>query len=300
MNGVLHKPASRGPRGIAPLKHRSVARRKLGDSIIRILAWVAAAIGIFVMGWVLYTCIRRGAGAWSLDFFSKMPTPTGVPGGGILNAIVGTALITAMAAAMGLPVGFLAGVYLAEFGRTGRIATFIRIICNVLVGVPSILTGVFAYGLIVMVMGHFSAVAGAVALAVIMFPVITRTTEDILNLVPNELRESALAAGAPRWRVILGVVCRAARSGLLTGAILAVVRVSGETAPLLLTVLNSQFWSTDVTQPMANLTVTIYQYANSPYPDLQLKAWGASLFIIVGVLGANLLVRLIAQRGKEW
>jgi len=282
------------------LKKQSVTRRKSADLVVRLFAWVAASIGIFVMGWILVTCIRRGAAAWRPSFFTEMPTPAGTAGGGVLNAIVGTVLITAMAAAMGIPTGFLAGVYLAEFGRTGRIATFVRIICNVLVGVPSIIVGVFAYGIVVATMGHFSAFAGAVALAVIMLPVVARTTEDILNLVPNELRESALAAGAPRWRATLGVVCRAARAGLLTGAILAVVRVSGETAPLLLTVLNNQFWSLDVTQPMANLTVTIYQYANSPFPDLQLKAWGASLLIIVGVLGANLLVRLIAQRGKEW
>jgi phosphate transport system permease protein len=282
------------------LKRRSVGRRKGADLVVRVFAWIAALIGIFVMGWILFTCIRRGVGAWNLAFFTQMPTPAGTPGGGVLNAIVGTLLITAMAAAVGIPTGFLAGVYLAEFGRTGRVATFIRMIVNVLVGVPSIIVGVFAYGIVVTTMGHFSAFAGSVALAVIMLPVVARTTEDILNLVPNELRESALAAGAPRWRATLGVVCRAARAGLLTGAILAVVRVSGETAPLLLTVLNNQFWSLDVTQPMANLTVTIYQYANSPFPDLQLKAWGASLLIIVGVLGANLLVRLIAQRGKEW
>jgi len=282
------------------LKQRSVTRRKTADAVIRVLAWVAAVIGIVAMGWILVTCVRRGAAAWNLDFFTKMPTPAGVAGGGVANAIVGTLLITAIAAAMGIPTGFLAGVYLAEFGRTGRVATFIRMIGNVLVGVPSIIVGVFAYGVVVAALGHFSAFAGSVALAVIMLPVVARTTEDILNLVPNELRESALAMGTPRWRTTLGVVCRAARAGLLTGAILAVVRVSGETAPLLLTVLNNQFWSLDVTQPMANLTVTIYQYANSPFPDLQLKAWGASLLIIVGVLGANLLVRLIAQRGKEW
>jgi phosphate transport system permease protein len=286
--------------GLEGVPRRSVARRRVGDRLVRIVAWGSAGIGIAIMGWILVTCIQRGAAAWNLDFFTKMPTPTGVPGGGVLNAIVGTLIITALAAAMGLPFGFFAGVYLAEFGRTGRIATFIRVVCNVMVGIPSILTGVFAYGLVVLSLGHFSAFAGSVALAVIMFPVVARTTEDILNLVPNELRESALAAGAPKWRVILGVVCRSARAGLLTGAILAVVRVSGETAPLLLTVLNSQFWSVDPTQPMANLTVTIYQYANTPYPDLQQKAWGASLLIIVGVLGANLLVRLIAQRGKEW
>ena len=284
----------------ATMRPRSVGRRKLGDRLVRVVAWVAAAIGIAVMGWILVTCIQRGIGAWSLSFFTHDPKPTGEPGGGVLNAIVGTLIITAMAAAMGLPLGFFAGVYLAEFGRTGRVATFVRVVCNVLVGIPSILTGVFAYGIVVISIGHFSAFAGSVALAVIMLPVVARTTEDMLNLVPNELRESALAVGTPKARAILRVVCRAARAGLLTGGILAVVRVSGETAPLLLTVLNNQFWSVDPTQPMANLTVSIYQYANTPYADLQLKAWGMSLLIIVGVLGANLLVRLIAQRGKEW
>jgi len=279
---------------------RSRGRRKLGDRLVRVIAWAAASVGIGAMVWIIVEVVRRGAGAWNWDFFSKMPTAAGAPGGGILNAIVGTLLITGIAALMGIPAGFFAGVYLAEYGRNGRVASTIRLIGNVMMGVPSIIVGVFAYAVVVAPMGHFSAFAGGVALAIIMLPVMARTSEDILNLVPNELRESALAMGASRWRATLGVVVRAARGGLLTAGILAVVRVSGETAPLLLTVLNNNFWSSDIGRPMANMTVTIYQYANTPYADLQQKAWGASLLIIVGVLGANLLVRLIMQRGKEW
>jgi phosphate transport system permease protein len=285
--------------GQIALRARSVRGRRVSDRVVKSIAWLGALFGIAVMVWILYVVTRRGIPAWNWDFFTKLPAPPGVQGGGVANAIVGTLEITALAALFGIPTGFFAGVYLAEFGRNGRIATTVRLITNVMMGIPSIIVGVFAYFVIVRAMGHFSGIAGGVALAIIMLPVMARTTEDILNLVPNELRESALAMGTPRWRVTLGVVVRAARGGLITGAILAVVRVSGETAPLLLTVLNNQFWSS-LNQPTANLTVTIYQYANTPYPEWQQKAWGASLLIIVGVLGANLLVRLIMQRGKEW
>ncbi|NLG65620.1 MAG: phosphate ABC transporter permease PstA [Actinobacteria bacterium] len=284
----------------ATIGQRSVRRRRAADLAVRATAWIGASIGIGAMLWILAEVARRGAKVWSWSFFTQMPAPVGEPGGGVLNAIYGTIVMTLIAAAAGIPLGFFAGIYLAEFGRNGRLAGVVRIIGNVMVGIPSILVGVFVFSVFVRPMGHFSGLAGALALAIIMLPVMARTSEDILNLVPNELRESALAMGAPRWRVTLGVVVRAARSGLITGALLAVVRVSGETAPLLLTALNNQFWSWDVTQPTANLTVGIYSYAMSPYPDWVDKAWGASLLIIVGVLGATLLARLILQRGKEW
>jgi len=208
-------------------------------------------------------------------------------------------MMTGLATALGVPVGFFAGIFLAEFGKNSQFAHGMRSAINVMMGIPSIVVGLFAYILLVPTLGNFSGWAGAFALAVIMLPVMARTTEDILNLVPNEMRESALAVGAARWRATLGVVVKAARAGLLTGAILAVVRVSGETAPLLFTALNSPYWTIDPNQPYANLTVTIYNYAKSPFPDWIEKAWGASLLIIVLVLGANIVVRLIAQRGNQ-
>jgi phosphate transport system permease protein len=287
------RPLSEAPR-------KGVSRRRLLDRCIKAFSWVAALLGIGLMVWIIVVCVQRGVQAWNADFFTQLPKPAGEPGGGVANAIVGTLIITVMAGCMGVPLGFFAGVYLSEFGRHGRFAHTIRLVINVMMGVPSIIVGLFTYEVMVLTMGHYSGYAAAVALAIIMLPVMARTTDDILTLVPNELRESSLAVGSPRWRATLGVVCKAARNGLLTGAILAVVRVSGETAPLLFTCLNSQFWTLNPDQPFANLTVTIYQYAQSPYPDLVQKAWGASLLVIVGILGANIIIRLIAQRGTKW
>jgi phosphate transport system permease protein len=287
-------------RPLSELPRKGVRGRRIIDRVVMGFAWIAALLGIGMMTWVIVMCIQRGIEAWNLDFFTQLPKPAGEEGGGIANAIVGTIVMTAMAACMGVPLGFFAGVYLSEFGRHGRIAHAMRLVINVMMGVPSIIVGLFVYEVLVLTMGNYSGYAGAVALAIIMLPVMARATDDILSLVPNELRESSLAVGSPRWRATLGVVCRAARNGLLTGAILAVVRVGGETAPLLFTSLNSAFWTISPDQPYANLTVTIYQYASSPYPDLVEKAWGAALLVIVGVLGANVIVRLIAQRGARW
>jgi phosphate transport system permease protein len=275
-----------------------VGRRRALDKFVKGFSWVAASLGIALMFWIIAVCVQRGIQAWNWDFFTQLPTPPGEEGGGVANAIVGTLVMTGLATALGVPVGFFAGVFLAEFGKNSRFAHGMRSAINVMMGIPSIVVGLFAYTLLVPTLGTFSGWAGAFALAVIMLPVMARTTEDILNLVPNEMRESALAVGAARWRATLGVVVKAARAGLLTGAILAVVRVSGETAPLLFTALNSPYWTINPDQPYANLTVTIYNYAKSPFPDWIEKAWGASLLIIVMVLGANIIVRLIAQRGK--
>jgi phosphate transport system permease protein len=292
----------------APLRHRSPARRKATDKAVKGLAWVGASFGIAVMVFIIYEVVRRGAAAWSWAFFTQ-PTPQDVTSsaGGFANAIVGTLVITAVAALIAIPTGFLGGVYLAEFGRNGRLATGIRMIANVVMGVPSIIVGVFAFAILVEPLQHYSGFAGSVALAFIMLPVMARTTEDILNLVPNELRESGLAMGAPRWKVTLGVVCRAARGGLITGATLAIVRVAGETAPLLFTALSSPYWMTGLFGPggffggpVANLTKTIYDFSGSPYPHWQTLAWGGALLIIVAVLGMNILVRLLFQRGRQW
>jgi phosphate transport system permease protein len=290
-----------------PLRVRSRARRKAFDLSVKVFSWVAASIGIAVMFVIVWEVVRRGASAIDWGFFTELPPVVGQDGGGLGNAILGTLAITAMAALIALPMGFLGGVWLAEFGRNGRIATGVRMLANVNMGIPSIVVGMFVFALLVRPLQHYSGFAGSVALAFIMLPVMARTTEDILNLVPNELRESALAMGVPRWRVTLGVVIRAARSGLITGAVLATVRVAGETAPLLFTALSSPYWMSGLFGPegffggpTANLTKTIYDFSGMPYEHMQELAWGAALVVIAAVLGLNVLMRLIFQRGKEW
>lgn len=280
------------------MKPRSVALRRAVDRAVKAIATISAMVGLVALAWILYTIIGHGAAAINWNFFMHLPAPPGVGGGGLANAIGGTVLMTAVATLIGVPIGLLAGVFLAEFGKRSLLAPWIRFAANVLMGTPSILIGVFVYALLVVPMGRFSGLAGAVALAIIILPVVTRTTEDMLQLVPDSLREAALALGSPRWKVTLGIVFRAARSGLLTGILLAVARVSGESAPLLFTALNSPFAVRRLDQPTANLTVTIFNYAMSPYPDWQQMAWGASLLITVGVLSLMIIAR-ITVRGKE-
>jgi phosphate transport system permease protein len=295
------------PAPLAAARPRSHARRKAIDLVIKIVSWLAAWFGIAVMLLIVYEVVRRGAGAIDWGFFTELPPVVGEEGGGLGNAIVGTLVITAVACLIALPMGFFGGVWLAEFGRNGRVATMVRMVANVNMGIPSIVVGVFVFAVLVKPLAHYSGFAGSIALAFIMLPVMARTTEDILNLVPNELRESALAMGAPRWRVTLGVIVRAARSGLITGAVLATVRVAGETAPLLLTALSSPYWLDGLFGPegffggpVANLTKTVYDFSGMPYERMQELAWGGALLIIVAVLGLNVLMRLIFQRGKEW
>ncbi len=296
--------------GLKPLSAvhpRSHGRRKLVDLSVKAVAWLAAWFGVIVMLLIVWEVVKRGIGAIDWGFFTELPPVVGEEGGGLGNAILGTLIITAVASAIALPMGFFGGVWLAEFGRNGRVATLVRMVANVNMGIPSIVVGVFVFAVLVKPLGHYSGFAGSVALAFIMLPVMARTTEDILNLVPNELRESGLAMGAPRWRVTLGVVIRAARSGLITGAILATVRVAGETAPLLFTALSSPYWLNGLLGPegffggpVANLTKTVYDFSGMPYGRMQELAWGGALLIIVAVLGLNVIMRLIFQRGKEW
>jgi phosphate transport system permease protein len=302
-NGLGVSPQSH----LAPLRPRSHARRKAVDLAIRVFSWVAATAGIAVMVLIVWEVIQRGLSAIDWGFFTELPPVVGEDGGGLGNAILGTLVITAVAALIALPMGFFGGVWLAEFGRNGRIATGVRMVANVNMGIPSIVVGVFIFAALVRPLQHYSGFAGSLALAFIMLPVMARTTEDILNLVPNELRESGLAMGAPRWRVTLGVVVRAARSGLITGAVLATVRVAGETAPLLFTALSSPYWLEGLFGPegffggpTANLTKTVYDFSGMPYERMQELAWGGALVIIAAVLGLNVLMRLIFQRGKEW
>jgi phosphate transport system permease protein len=280
------------------MRPRSHTKRRFADRAARIAMVPAALLGLAVLAWILWEVIARGAGALNASFFTALPTPPGMEGGGLANAILGTLIMTLIATGIGTPIGLLAGIYLAEYGTTSRMATAVRFTTNLLMGTPSIIVGIFVYALIVVRVGHFSGWAGAVALSILMLPVVLRTTEDMLNLVPDELRESALALGAPRWRATLTVVFRAAKTGLVTGILLAVARVSGETAPLLFTSLNSFYWPETINEPTANLTVTVFNYAMSPYADWQQKAWGASLLITVGVLVVAILSRFVV-RGRR-
>ncbi len=277
------------------MKPRPPTGRRLADLLVKIWAVASALVGIGILVWILSGVIIRGASALDLNFFTKLPTPPGMSGGGLANAILGTIAMTVAASVISVPLGLLAGVYLAEFGQESKVADQSRFSANVLMGMPSIIVGLFAYAIVVKPLGHFSGYAGVVALAILMIPVITRTTEDMLRLVPNTLRESALALGAPRWKVTLAVVFRAAKAGLITGILLAVARVSGETAPLLFTALDSPYWFHSLSGPTPNLTVTIFNYAMSPYNDWVRLAWGASLVITVGVLAFTLLARFVLR-----
>ncbi len=278
---------------------RSMSSRRLVNRLVSLISAVSAAIGIFFLAWILFVVIQKGIDGINLDFFTKLPTPPGIPGGGMLSPILGTLIITALATLAGVPIGMLAGVFLSEYGVRSRLREAVRFSSNVLMGTPSIIIGVFIYALLVRPVGHFSGFSGAVALAVIMLPVVARTTEDMLQLVPNTLRESALALAAPRWKVTINIVFRAAKSGLLTGVLLAIARVSGETAPLLFTALNSPYWIDSLNEPTANLTVTIFNYAMSPYSDWQQMAWGASLLITGGILILTIVSRLTIEAGKR-
>lgn len=281
------------------MQPKSIAVRRLVDNIVKVISGSAALIGIFFLAWILFEVCVKGLGAFNWDFFTAMPKSPLREGGGLANAIVGTVLITGLATLIAVPIGLLAGVYLSEFGHDNKLTLTVRFLANSLIGTPSIILGLFVYTLIVVPTRTFSGYAGAIALAIIMFPVVARTTEDLLRLVPNELRESSLALGAPRWKTIMGVVFRAAKAGVLTGVILAIARVSGETAPLLFTALNSRLWVDTLAEPTANLTVTIYNYAMSPYETWKQMAWGASLLITAGVLLLTVSSRLILSRGKK-
>ena len=277
------------------MEHRPATFRKITDIAIKILSSISAIVGIFFLAWILLEVSKRGIAALNMDFFTKLPAPPGMEGGGVANALLGTMIMTMLATLIGVPVGVMSGVYLAEFGKTSMLGKGVRFTLNVIMGVPSIIVGLFVYTLLVLPLGHFSGYAGAVSLAILMLPVVARTTEDMLNMVPNELRESALAVGAPQWKVTLGIVFRAAKTGMITGILLAIARVSGETAPLLFTALNSPYWPQSINEPTANLTVTIFNYAMSPFADWQQIAWGASLLIMMVILSLTIITRMITK-----
>ncbi|HEY1872771.1 MAG TPA: phosphate ABC transporter permease PstA [Steroidobacteraceae bacterium] len=270
------------------------AIRKLINALALGLSGIATAIGLFFLGAILWTLIRSGLAGMSTQLFTAMTPPPG-SSGGLLNAIYGSVVMTVVGLLIGGPIGVLAGTYLAEYGRTARISTVIRFVNDVLLSAPSIIVGLFVYELLVVRMGHFSAIAGAVALAIIAIPVTVRTTEDMLNLVPQGLKDASTAMGAYDWRTITSVIYPAARSGIVTGLLLAVARISGETAPLLFTALNNQFWSSNLAAPIANLPVVIFQFALSPYPNWQQLAWSGALIITVSILILSIAARFIVS-----
>jgi phosphate transport system permease protein len=265
--------------------------RKVTNVVALCFSGLATAIGLFFLGAILWTLISNGLAGMSVALFTQNTPPPG-GSGGILNAIYGSVVMTLIGILIGAPIGMLAGTYLAEYGRGTRLAAVIRFVNDVLLSAPSIIIGLFTYEILVIRMGHFSALAGGVALAVIAIPVTVRTTEDMLNLVPQGMKDASTAMGAYPWRTITSIIYPAARSGIVTGLLLAVARISGETAPLLFTALNNQFWSTNLRGPMANLPVVIFQFALSPYKNWQQLAWSGALVVTVTILVLSISARI--------
>jgi phosphate transport system permease protein len=274
--------------------------RKLTSAVALGLSGAATLVGLICLGAILWTLISNGLSGLSLALFTQNTPPPG-DAGGLLNALYGSTVMTVLGIAIGAPVGVLAGTYLAEYGRDSKLSVVIRFVNDVLLSAPSIIIGLFVYEVMVVRMGHFSALAGAVALGLIAIPVTVRTTEDMLRLVPQGMKDASTALGVHPWRTITSVVYPAARSGVLTGLLLAVARISGETAPLLFTALNNQFWSTNLNAPMANLPVVIFQFALSPYKDWQKLAWSGALIITLAILILSIVARFVVsamQGGK--
>ena len=274
------------------------ARRRRRNLITMGLAFGATAFGLSWLVLILLVLLWHGFSGLSWTVFTDMTPPPGAAGG-LLNPIIGSLIMTALAVVIGTPLGVLAGTYMAEYGRYAKLTVVVRFINDILLSAPSIVVGLFIYEIMVAQMGHFSGWAGAVSLAVIVVPVVVRTTEDMLTLVPDTLREAAASIGLPRSRMITKVAYRAARAGMITGVLLAVARISGETAPLLFTALNNQFWSTNLNAPLASLPVVIFQFALSPYKDWQALAWTGALIITLSVLVLSITARILAAQGKS-
>jgi phosphate transport system permease protein len=272
------------------------ARRIWTNRIGIALSMLAMAFGLAALLWILWTLFYNGFSALSWDFFTADTPAPGSEGGGLRNAIVGSLLIVVVTTLVSTPIGILAGIYLAEFGTTSKFAATTRFVTDIMLSAPSIVIGLFVYALMVATLGGFSGWAGSVALSLIAIPVVVRTTENMLRLVPTSLREAAFAVGAPRWQVSLKVTLRAVKAGVVTGILLAIARVTGETAPLLFTALNNQFFSTDMSSPMGNLPVVIFQFAMSPYDNWVSLAWGGALLIALFVLGVNILARVLFRK----
>jgi phosphate transport system permease protein len=273
-------------------------RRKFADIAAWLFALAATLFGLTWLVWILWTTLAEGAAAITPALFTEMTPPPG-SSGGLLNAFYGSAVMVLLALAIGTPLGIAAGTYLAEHGRNSRLAATVGFLNDILLSAPSIVIGLFVYELVVRPAGHFSGFAGALALAMILLPIVVRTTDEALRLVPNQMREAAFALGLPAWRVTSRIIYKSALSGIVTGVLLGLARIAGETAPLLFTALNNQFWSASMAQPLANVPVVIFQYAMSPYDEGHALAWAGALVLTIFVLGLNLTVRFFARRGSK-
>ena len=273
----------------------NLRRRKIFSRIFETLCALAVVIALIPLAMILFYVIKEGFGALNLDFFMHMPKPVGESGGGMANAIAGTLILIGIAALFAVPIGCLCGIHLSEYPGT-KFSSVVRFAADVLNGVPSIVVGIFAYGIVVLPVKRFSAIAGGVALGLLMIPIVVRTTEELLRLVPGGLREGALALGATRGRAVFSVIVPAALPGILTGILVALARVAGETAPLLFTAFNNRFWSTSLTQPIASLTVQVFTYAISPYDDWHRQAWAGAFLLVMMILTLSILARLAVRR----
>jgi len=292
---VLNLP---GPNGavLDAMRGRLQRKRKLINAIALTASLGAMAFGLMWLIWILYTTLHLGIGGLSLALFTESTPPPDTAGGGLANAIVGSLMLVGLSTLVGTPIGILAGVYLAEYGQKNVLAGTIRFINDILLSAPSIVVGLFVYALVVAKSGRFSGWAGVIALALLQIPIVIRTTENMLKLVPNALREAAFALGTPKWRMVMSITLRASLGGIMTGVLLAVARIAGETAPLLFTALSNQFFSVDMNQPIANLPVTIFKFAMSPFAQWQSLAWAGVFLITLGVLGLNILARSIFSK----
>ncbi len=275
------------------IKSRLQARRRNVNRFALTLSLAAMGFGLVWLAWILWTTLTLGIGGLSLSLFTQMTPPANTPGGGLANAIMGSFLLVALATLIGTPLGILAGIYLAEYGKTSPLASATRFINDILLSAPSIVIGLFVYAIVVASVHHFSGIAGIVALGLLQIPIVVRTTENMLNLVPNAMREAAMALGTPKWKMVLSITLKASYAGVITGVLLAIARISGETAPLLFTALNNQFWSLDLNQPIATLPTVIFKFAMQPDTNLQQLAWAGVFLITMGVLGLNVLARAL-------
>ena len=280
-------------------RRKMQARRSMRNKLALTLSLLTMAFGLFWLIWILFTTVTRGIDGFSLALFTEMTPPPNTAGGGLANAIAGSGLLILWATLLGTPLGIMAGIYLAEYGRKSWLAEVIRFINDILLSAPSIVVGLFVYTIVVAQMQHFSGWAGVIALALLQVPIVIRTTENMLKLVPDSLREAAYALGTPKWKMIFAITLKASISGIITGVLLAIARIAGETAPLLFTSLSNQFWSTDMMQPLANLPVTIFKFAMSPFAEWQSLAWAGVLLITLCVLLLNIMARVIFAKSKH-
>ncbi|KLU17286.1 MULTISPECIES: phosphate ABC transporter permease PstA [Xenorhabdus] len=280
-------------------RRRMQSWRRQKNRLALMLSMMTMAFGLFWLGWILFSTVTKGIDGMSLALFTEMTPPPNTEGGGLANAIVGSGLLIFWATVFGTPLGIMAGIYLAEYGRRSWLAEIIRFINDILLSAPSIVVGLFVYTVVVAKVQHFSGWAGVIALALLQIPIVIRTTENMLKLVPDNLREAAYALGTPKWKMISAITLKASISGIMTGVLLAIARIAGETAPLLFTSLSNQFWSTDLNQPMANLPVTIFKFAMSPFSDWQQLAWAGVLLITLCVLLINIVARALFVKKKD-